>query len=62
MWKCLNCRHLHHDSFIYYGGATGWEPERLICLEGHFSLYSFSIGEVREANQKGEDCPDFETT
>lgn len=60
MWKCLNCTHLNHEPFHYYGGMTGWDPEHLICQKGHFGLYSFDIDEVRDANQKGEGCPDFE--
>ena len=60
MWRCLDCKNLRHSPFKYYGGATGFDPETLDCLKGHFYITHPSINDLRAANTKGDHCNDFD--
>lgn len=60
MWRCLNCKNFSYEPFIYYGGATGFDPETLRCLKGHFYITKPNISNLRKANIKGDCCDDFD--
>ncbi len=60
MWKCLDCKYLHHKPFRYYGGATGFDPERLACIKGYFCLDSIELSGLKAVNIVGDACQDFE--
>lgn len=59
MWRCLNCKNLNYNPFVYYGGYTGYDPETLSCSKQHFYLTDMSINDLEAANRKGESCNDF---
>ncbi len=60
MWRCLNCKSFKYSPFHYYGGYTGYDPESLSCLKGHFYMTDMEPDTLRAANATGDSCDDFE--